>query len=1055
MTTPFAALRFRQPFWHYQELILDVVERQKDGDHKYHIVAPPGSGKTIVGLEIVRRLGRPAVVFCPTTTIQQQWQEKAALFTDDPAWVAAHVSMDAAHLADLSVLTYQVLSTPGENLDFIERLAVERWVEELVQDRKVESVAAAQERVAALRAGNAAAFRREVNKRYRRVKREFLRGGELDGQRFLHPNARDLIARIVAQGTGTIVLDECHHLLDYWAFILRELLRALPDVRVVGLTATLPDPANESEFENYDALLGEIDFEVPTPAVVKEGHLAPYRDLVYFCEPAPREMEYLRHIQDHFQAAIGQVTGTAAFLEWLQQLVLVRRPARTGDGALQEAALTPAPAGGAVDTAPAEPTPAPAGGAADTTPAEPTPEAAPEPFENLLNREPLLCIAAVKALRARQVPLPADVVVVEEMAEPLTVDDWLVLLETFALRVCKVSPDPALHELYRDLRQALLAFGITISEQGIRHGRSPGDLILALSEAKDAAVVEILRAESEALGARLRAVVLTDFERLSARTRQLHDVLDPDAGSAVRIYRRLIADPATNALDPILVTGKVVLVDADSRDRVAEGLGRWSAGRAVDCAWDWQPTDDPRIVQLTGKGRDWSARTYVAAVTALFEAGVTRCLVGTRGLFGEGWDALTLNTLLDLTAVTTRTGVQQLRGRSLRLDPAWPRKVAHNWDVVCVSRKFDKGAIDLARFVARHEHTWGVVVQSRAQAVTQAVGQALASAAATPPLRGRIVRGVPHIDMELATELAVRGFKQIHFAKYTTRMLNAARERDKVYDLWQVGQPYSNFSYSATRVEKEDIKFRTAYTVQDSLRALAWRLVVSLLSVLGVVWINGAVLLPWSEETAVLPICLGGLTVIAVLATLAVNAVGMWRVFKRAFLELPADAVLLDIGRALLGALREAGLVSHNLNEKYVRVVETPDQGYEVLLDYAAPEESDLFARAYRELMGPLGDARYLVERDAASLRNLLYRPLWSFVRRVLRLGEDLRAYHRVPDALASRRERAEALERYWKRYVGGGRLIYTRAPEGRKILLEARGKPRRKVRQMAFEVWT
>ncbi len=1015
-TSIFSSLRFRQPFWHYQEMILEVVERQKQQDHKYHIVAPPGSGKTIVGLELVRRFGRPAVVFCPTTTIQQQWREKAGLFTDDPGWVAAHVSMDPNRLAEINVLTYQVLSTPGENLEFVERIAVERWAEELLQGGKAGAPEEAQARIATLRASNAEEYRREVSKRYLRLKREFLRGGEFDGRRFLHPNARDLIARIVALGAGTIVLDECHHLLDYWAFILRELLRALPDARVVGLTATLPDPSNPSEFENYDALLGEVDFEVPTPAVVKEGSLAPYRDLVYFCEPSPREMEYLRHIQDHFQEAIAQVTGTSAFLEWLQKTVIARRPA----------------------------------GAAPDAPAE--------PFESLLNREPLLGIAAVKALRARQVALPEDVAVVEEMAEPLTVDDWLVLLETYALRVLKVSSEPAQQELYRQLRSRLLSFGITISEAGIRHGRSPGDLVLALSEAKDAAVVQVLRAEAAAMGPQLRAVVITDFERISARSRQLKGVLDPDAGSAVRIYRRLVADPETNALDPILVTGKVVLVDADSRERVEEGVRRWSAGRGLEFGWDWQPTDDPRIVQWAGSGRDWAPRTYVAVVTALFEAGVTRCLVGTRGLFGEGWDALSLNTLLDLTAVTTRAGVQQLRGRSLRLDPSWPRKVAHNWDIVCISRKFDKGDADLRRFIARHEHTWGVVVQPRARELVQAVGQAMRRE--TPPempRRGRIVRGLPHIDMGLAAELGTRGFKLINFGKYTARMLNAVRERDAVYDLWEVGQPYSNFSYSATRVEKEDLKFRTAYTVQDSLRALVWRLVVSLLSVFGMVWLAGAYYIPWTEgmPAPVLPICLGGLTLIAVLAALVFNAVGMARVFKRAFLELPADAVLLDMGRALLEALREAGLVSRNLTEKYVRAVATDDGGYEVLLDYASPEDSDTFARAYREMMGPLGDARYLIERDSTSLRNLLYRPLWLAVRTVLGLGEDLRAYHRVPDVLASRRERAAALEKHWRRYVGGGRLVYTRTPEGRRILLQARGKPRRKIRQMAFEVWT
>ena len=201
------------------------------------------------------------------------------------------------------------------------------------------------------------------------------------------------VLALVALGIGTIILDECHHLLDYWAFILRELIKALPGVRVVGLTATLPDSESRQAYENYLSLLGEVDFEVPTPAVVKEGNLAPYRDLVYFCEPSPREHAYLRNIQEHFEAAIRQVTASPAFGDWLRGLLLERRPA----------------------------------GLASNEP--------PEPFSAVFNREPLLCIAGIKALLAQGVALPADIPLVEEMSEPLTVDDWLTLLERFGLEV--------------------------------------------------------------------------------------------------------------------------------------------------------------------------------------------------------------------------------------------------------------------------------------------------------------------------------------------------------------------------------------------------------------------------------------------------------------------------------------------------------------------------------------------------------------------------------------------------------------------------------------------
>ena len=289
--SPFAQLAFRYPLRLYQQMMLDRVDLSAGADPKIHLVAPPGAGKTIVGLELIRRLDRPAVVFCPTTTIQKQWQEKVALFTADPGWPAQHTSLDSGRLVDINVLTYQVLSTPGEHLAFVEQVALERWVDDLLDSDQAAGEELARRRIATLRESNPPAYRKEISRRYQRVKRDLLRQGEANGRQFLHQNARALIDRIVAHQVGTLVLDECHHLLDYWAFILRELIQSLPGVRVIGLTATLPDPQNESEYENYYSLLGEVDFQVPTPAVVKEGNLAPYRDLVYFCQPSEPEHE--------------------------------------------------------------------------------------------------------------------------------------------------------------------------------------------------------------------------------------------------------------------------------------------------------------------------------------------------------------------------------------------------------------------------------------------------------------------------------------------------------------------------------------------------------------------------------------------------------------------------------------------------------------------------------------------------------------------------------------------------------------------------------------------
>jgi superfamily II DNA or RNA helicase len=106
--------------------------------------------------------------------------------------------------------------------------------------------------------------------------------------------------------------------------------------------------------------------------------------------------------------------------------------------------------------------------------------------------------------------------------------------------------------------------------------------------------------------------------------------------------------------------------------------------------WRAEPAE-PGLVRLLATGTAWQPRLWVRLATTIFAAGVTRVLVGTRALLGEGWDAPFLNVLVDLTAATTAVSVRQMRGRSLRLDPGDPGKIASNWDVVCVAPELARG----------------------------------------------------------------------------------------------------------------------------------------------------------------------------------------------------------------------------------------------------------------------------------------------------------------------------------------------------------------------------
>lgn len=1004
----FDQMSFRYPFRKYQRMILEqVAEEQKD--HKYHLVAPPGAGKTIIGLELIRRFGAPAVIFTPTTTIQAQWYEKIGMFLENPADISRYASLDPRQRAPINIFTYQLISTPAEAQEHILEAALRQWQEELVHSGQVASLEAARERVELLRQNNPLAYRRDTLRYANRVKHRLLREPEIDIEPFLHPNARQLIKELVAYGVKTIVLDECHHLLDYWAIVLRALIGRIENPRVVGLTATLPSPDGDDEFENYDSLLGEVDFEIPTPAVVKEGDLAPYRDLAYLVKPTPREVEYLNKIQAEFEVAITGLTGDSRFTDWVRRL----------------GALPP-----------------------DTH--EPQTE-----WQKRWDEHPLLMLSAVRFLNGIGQPPPPQLVTPAEATEPIELEDWGNLLERFGLDVLKPSADEHDHRLLRDLRKAILPFGLTLTERGMQQSRSPGDLVLTFSESKDFAVAHILAAESKALGKNLRAIVVTDFERMGSGVRHLKGVLENDAGSALRLFGRLATHSETLPLCPTLVTGSLFLLPAAAAPMLLEEFSASLRRQNLRASCSIKSTKNPTIVELVGEGPDWTSRSYVRLATAAFEKGLIKCLVGTRGIFGEGWDSLTLNTLIDLTSVTTSTAVQQLRGRTIRLDPAWPRKVAHNWDVVCLAPKYKRGAMDFFRFINRHNRYWSLVIYT-----DWLEEQSAARRVAPPQMHGKIVKGAIHVSPELITSIlnGQKGlFQDINIWLHNRRMMQQIPLRDQVYELWNIGEEYSNFTYSTTTLNTRDLKIQTVFTLQNTLKKLLRDLFTSILTLVsGLFYVGGRAWLgSLGAGLEVFLLCTFLFFGVISLLIVIFNGRQIAQTARSLFIAQSPDAILLDVGRALLETLRQLGLVSRNLDTGYVRVTKTDDDTYNVLLDYASPEDSDIFIRAFQEIFEPVRDQRYLIMRTEDRLPSLPMQILWLPLRNWIReTGMYPPAYHPVPKILASRKERVEMFAKYWAKFVGGGEIVFTRSERGRAVLLSARAQRRPKVKQQAFETW-
>ena len=713
---PLASLGFTGRWRPYQRMAIDAFDRDvAAGRTRTHIVAPPGSGKTLLGVELVRRLGSPAVVLTPNSAVQAQWPEAVARFGD-----VSVVSHEPG--APIAVLTYQSLCRLEDPERVLGDLAARRWSAERARatGESIEEVAA----TAGGWTGEAARRRsREISRIGNAIKREIARAehGDLHLGNLLHPAARERLEALRAAGVRTIVLDECHHLASLWGYVVRLVVEELhPGAHLVGLTATPPGDLTTDEAALYESLLGPVDFTVPTPAVVKDGHLAPYQELAWLTEPLPAEERWLGERDARFRELIATLhEDPAAPLSFPSWVIERMRERATGD---EDVSLA---------------------------------------WASFARRSPRLARAGVRFLASAGLAPPPGAPTGEGYREEPSLDDWLVLLQDYVLRRLRTDPSPA---AARDaaIAAALRDLGYAVTRQGIRRGASEVDRLLTSSAAKPLALVEVLSLEHAARGDAIRALVLCDAERRAASPDdELSGVLAPTAGTAAEAVLALAADARTAHLAPVLVSGRGVRCAPADAARVVEALRRRApAGLS---AWRSEEDDDG-LVRVEAGGAGWTPRTWVRLATDAFTAGEVRAMVGTRALLGEGWNAPCVNCLVDLSSATTRVSITQMRGRSLRLDPEDPDKLADNWDVVCVAPGHARGEADYLRFVRKHEHLFAPADDGVIEAGPSHVHPALGPF--SPPAREE-------------------------FAEINRQMARRAANPDRARELWRLGEAYA------------------------------------------------------------------------------------------------------------------------------------------------------------------------------------------------------------------------------------------------------------------------
>ncbi|HEX7740207.1 MAG TPA: DEAD/DEAH box helicase family protein, partial [Marmoricola sp.] len=854
-------------------------------------------------------VGKPAVVFSPNTAVQEQWADTWNLYGDTTAGRTRDLT------AHFTSLTYQSLA-----------------VFEGDDDADSDGPPA--------------------------------RGETLER---LHPNGRALVEALRNQGDITIVLDECHHLLEVWGTLLRDVLDQLPDARVLGLTATPPTVMTRSQAKLTQELFGEVLYEARIPALVKEGTLAPYAQLAWVVAPTPDEAAWLGEQSERFTELTSDLFapdfGTTPLPMWLTQRFV--DPLTSGTTSWTE----------------------------------------------IVHRTPELAEAVLRFAHAGLVALPPGATLHEQHRHPPSAEDWIEVLDDW-LEHC-VQPSAETHptdaHVLEAVRRTLPSIGYVLTRRGIRSGPGTVDRVTARSAAKQQAVVTICADEQRALGEEARIVVLCDHEQATATShRRLTDDSAPDpAGSARGVLTALLGDDAGTTLAPLLVTGRTVAGDDATLDALIASVAVSDPDLAASL----------RVIDGTITG-PWTSGQWVRHATAFFTSGGCRALIGTRGLLGEGWDAPSISTLIDLTTATTQTSVVQIRGRALRIDPAAPDKVALIWTVVCVFEGHPAGGNDWDRFVRKQRGFF------------------------TMDETGQVVDGVAGIDSAFSP-----------FAPPPTadndaidaRMTVRAEDRDTVRDAWLRVPAYADVVRHVVRVIPDPSTHAPAEVLDDKA---------------GLVPYDTRIAVPASAHVAATAPVIAGLVLAVILGTALANAapallvlvgagIGAYLLGRARLRALSRQRVTLPlVAAAIADGLKESGR-THDGSEA-LDVTPRPDGSLAITLrtDEAG---SALFAQAFDEATSPMTQPRYVISRGVTTAPGLA---IGRCLAAAVRPRADLEVWHTVPSALADRADHVAAFAAAWRRWVGPARTLYAHSPEGTGVVAVTTGQDPFSVTCLIRSVW-
>lgn len=307
----YAKVKFRWTFREYQQKVINNAKKHFT-DGKIHIVAAPGSGKTILGLELIRMLGKPALILSPTVAIREQWKERfEEAFMPEGSNAGDYVSCTLAKPKLLTSITYQGLYTSYR------RIAPSSSFDQKRNAQKQQTPAGNGEEDENAPAGDDTES--DVAENYSGI---------------------NIVKLMEEHKIATLCLDEAHHLRAEWQKALYEFVSHVEhNVTIISLTATPPYDSKKSEWDKYITMCGPIDEEIFVPELVRAKTLCPHQDYIYYNFPTNAELDIIEKYQKNVDETMKEIFDESKFSEIIQNSEFYRDPTEFEDELLDRPEL--------------------------------------------------------------------------------------------------------------------------------------------------------------------------------------------------------------------------------------------------------------------------------------------------------------------------------------------------------------------------------------------------------------------------------------------------------------------------------------------------------------------------------------------------------------------------------------------------------------------------------------------------------------------------------------------------------------------------------------------